>query len=92
MATGMAFADYAFGAMPDTNIDKELEEKEQVHFRDSDVYPIVRRVMAKYFPEAASIPRLEELERNATAILSMGHPFLMNGMRSLPHNFVFIGK
>ena len=50
------------------------------------------RVLSKHFPEDEKRPSIEELEAGATAMLSMGHPLLLTGLRPAPPNFVYIGK
>ena len=61
----------------------------KILFRLSTRY---ERVLSKHFPEDEKRPSIEELEAGATAMLSMGHPLLLTGLRPAPPNFVYIGK
>ena len=61
-------------------------------FREPDILAGYERILSKHFPEDEKKPSIEELEAGATAMLSMGHPLLLTGLRPVPPNFVYIGK
>ena len=95
MYTGLNFADYAFGAPVDESskdLDAKVKDMHKRSFREPDIFAGYERILSKHFPEDEKKPCIEELEAGATAMLSMGHPLLLAGLRPAPPNFVYIGE
>jgi hypothetical protein len=59
-------------------------------YRNYFVINFVDDFLAKHFP-GESYPPLLELEKNASLALHFGHPLIMDGLRPIAPNFVYLG-
>ena len=51
---------------------------------------MTEKFLAKHFPNA-DYPPLLEIEKNTSLGLHFGHPLIMDGLRPIAPNFVYIG-
>ena len=58
--------------------------------RNNKITPGMERVLDNAFPNV-SRPLLSDLERNASLAINFGHPLLMDGLRPVAPNYVFVG-
>jgi len=106
MPTTAAWLNYAFGPVPTYDssavmtIWQGLEEKlygktlsTEEPFRDAEVGKEVMKIIKRHFPDDTELlsKSIEDIERKASLILSQGNPLLMNGMRPVTPNVVYVG-
>lgn len=106
MPTTAAWLNYAFGPVPTYDLGsvmsvwKSLSEKlygetasADEPFRDGEVGKEVMKVVQRHFPDDKELlsKSIEDIERKASLILSQGNPLLMNGMRPVTPNVVYVG-
>jgi len=106
MPTTAAWLNYAFGPVPTYDLGsvmsvwKSLSEKlygetasADEPFRDGEVGNEVMKVVQRHFPDDKELlsKSIEDIERKASLILSQGNPLLMNGMRPVTPNVVYVG-